>query len=75
MLLARLPGEGFQKYVPDFIFAPALATTLLTMVTPILFDRYDKQREARQKRRTARIATPAAGRAGGGAAAEGKKQA
>ena len=35
-------GHGFNKWVPDFIFAPALATTILSFTTPILFDRYDR---------------------------------
>jgi spore maturation protein SpmA len=47
---AARAGKGFQQYVPDFIFAPALATTILTTVTPILFDRYDQRREARTRR-------------------------
>ena len=42
-------GHGFNKWVPDFIFAPALATTILSLATPILFDRYDRRREARAR--------------------------
>ena len=51
----RVTDKGFQKWVPDFIFAPALATTLLTTLTPILFDRYDRGREARARSRAARL--------------------
>ena len=51
-----IADKGFQKWVPDFIFAPALATTILTTVTPILFDRYDRGREARARSRAARLA-------------------
>lgn len=47
-------GKGFQQWVPDFIFAPALATGILTTLTPILFDRYDLGREARARRRSAK---------------------
>ena len=49
-------GKGFQKYVPDFIFAPALATAILTTATPILFDRYDRGRESRKAARAQRAA-------------------
>jgi hypothetical protein len=60
---ARRAGKGFQQYVPDFIFAPALATTILTTVTPILFDRYDQRRE--RARRGAAL-PPGAGAGAGG---------
>jgi len=45
-------GHGLNKWVPDFIFAPALATTILSLATPILFDRYDRGREARARSRS-----------------------
>ena len=51
LLLCLSPGKGFQQYVPDFIFAPALATTILTTVTPILFDRYDAHARTRAARK------------------------
>ena len=60
-------GEGFNKWVPDFIFAPALATTVLSFATPILFDTYDRGKQARERRRATRSVTPpppAAGLAG-----------
>ena len=49
-------GHGFNKWVPDFIFAPALATTILSLATPILFDRYDRSRESRARSRAKRSA-------------------
>ena len=51
-------GEGFNKWVPDFIFAPALATTVLSFVTPILFDTYDRGKQARARSRAKRAAMP-----------------
>ena len=51
-------GHGFNKWVPDFIFAPALATTILSLATPILFDRYDRGREARARSRAKRSIEP-----------------
>ena len=59
-------GEGFNKWVPDFIFAPALATAVLSFATPILFDTYDRGKLARERRRSVRSAPPpAAGLAAG----------
>ena len=54
-------GHGFNKWVPDFIFAPALATTILSLVTPILFDRYDRGRDryARSRAKRSAIQPPA----------------
>jgi hypothetical protein len=59
-------GEGF-KWIPDFIFAPALATTALSFATPILFDTYDRGKQARARSRAKRAALPlpAAGDAAG----------
>ena len=54
-------GHGFNKWVPDFIFAPALATTILSLATPILFDRYDRGRDryARSRAKRSAIQPPA----------------
>lgn len=49
-------AQGFNRWVPDFIFAPALATTLLSLLTPVLFDTYESRREARARKRTAQAA-------------------
>jgi hypothetical protein len=51
-------GEGFNKWIPDFIFAPALATTVLSFATPILFDTYDRGEQARARSRAKRAALP-----------------